>query len=248
MRAAASNYWKASTLKDEISILMRGQTKLTSSSSPTNATWFEYFMLGYHKRVGDVNRPDKAVSIELMIAMMRRFEERWNAAVGLREAEKDVIFLALFSLSAYVASLRREEVLLLDLAQTREKTNLGVNHPSNPHVVLSLSGRFKNEIGTLKYHIPIVEVTESGLNVKVWIERMLIWYGPDRKGYVFRDVAGHRVSAGFYAQKILGVIIEIQQSGLEEERGIVEEECDVFEELKNSVCPDLSEGVQTVVP
>lgn len=231
MRAAASNYWRASTLKDDVSVLMRGQTKLTASSSPTNTTWFEYFMLGYHKRVGNVCRPDKAVSIELMLALMNRFEEQWKSAEGDRLAEKEVVFPALFALCAYVASLRGEEVPLLDLEQTREKTALGISHPTNPHVVLTLSGRFKNEIGVLKYHLPIVEINSSGLNVRKWIERMLVWYGPDRKGYVFRDAVGHRVAAGFYAQKILNVILEIQQSGLEHERGLVESDCDVFEEF-----------------
>lgn len=231
IRAAASNYWRASTLKDEISVLMRGQTKLTGSSSPTNAMWFEHFMLGFHKRVGDVNRPDKAVSIELMKALMGRFDEEWEVAKGNRLLEKHVIFPALFALSAYVASLRGEEVPLMDLESTRDKTFLGISHGETPHVVLSFSGRFKNEVGTQKYHLPIVEITNSGLEVRKWVERMLCWYGPDRKGYVFRDSAGNRVSCGYYAQKILGLIKDIQQSGREDERHVVEPDCDVFEEF-----------------
>ncbi len=119
LRAAASNYWKASCLGNEISVLMRGQTKLTASSSPTNSICFENFMLGFHKRVGDISRPDKAVSIELMCAMMRRFEEEWKSAAGNRDKEKTVLFPALFALVAYVASLRGEEVPLMDLEQTR---------------------------------------------------------------------------------------------------------------------------------
>lgn len=230
MRAAAGNYWRASTQKGEISVLMRGQTKLTGSSSPTNSIWFENFMMGFHKRVGDVNRPDRAVSIELMVAMMNRFEEQWNLVKGNRIEEKAVLFPALFALSAYVASLRGEEVPLMDLEETREKTYLGLTHLSNPHVVISLSGRFKNEVGNLKYHVPVVEKTASGLEIRVWIERMLCWFGPDRKGYVFRDANGHRVSCGHYAQQILGIIKQIQNSDRIQERGIVDPECDVFEE------------------
>ncbi len=49
MRAAVSNYWKVLAPRDEMTVLMRGQMKLISSSSPTNSSWFESFMLGYHK-------------------------------------------------------------------------------------------------------------------------------------------------------------------------------------------------------
>jgi len=96
MRAAISNYWKALAPKDEVTVLMRGQTKLTSSSSPTNSSWFESFMLGYHKRVGDICRPDRAVSIDLMVAIMNRFEERWVGANGRQSAQQEVLFPALF--------------------------------------------------------------------------------------------------------------------------------------------------------
>ncbi len=227
MRAAFGNYWKATAATQEISVLMRGQTKLTSSTSPTNSIWFEGFMLGFHKRVGDVNRPDKAISIELMVAMMEEFEKQWKRAKGSRADEKAVLFPALFSIVAYTASLRGEEVPLMDLGETRTKTLLGMCHSTYPHVVYSLIGRFKNEVGALKHHIPVVEVTSSGLKIRVWLERMLMWYGPHVSGYVFRDGKDNRVSCGHYAQKILSVIQSVQQNY----PGIVEADCDVFEEF-----------------
>lgn len=230
MRSAAGNYWKASSLLGEVSVLMRGQTKLISSTSPTNSEWYENFMLGYHKRVGDVSKPDRAVSIELMLAIMRRFELQWEAAGDDMEERRAVIFPALFSVCAYCASLRGEEVPLMDLGETRQNTSFGLHHRKHPHVVVSLRGRFKNEVGLLSHHIPLAPVTASGLNVQIWLERMLLWYGPHRKGYVFRDGTDNRVSAGYYAATILGVIEEIQQSGLEEEKDIVDPEAKVFEE------------------
>jgi len=135
MRAAVSNYWKALAPKDEVTVLMKGQTKLTSSSSPTNSSWFESFMLGYHKRVGDISRLDRAISINLMVAIMNQFEERWIGANGSQSAQQEVLFPALFLICAYVASLRGEEVPLMNLGETRAKTCLEVNDPDQPHVV-----------------------------------------------------------------------------------------------------------------
>jgi hypothetical protein len=39
-------------------------------------------MLGFHKRVGDVSCPDLAVSIEVMLALMERFDRLWILANG----------------------------------------------------------------------------------------------------------------------------------------------------------------------
>lgn len=230
MRGAVSNWWKSSAGKSEITVLMRGQTKLTSSSSPTNSTWFESFMLGYHKRVGDVSRPDLAISIELMVALMNRFDDRWEKVQGNRKAEQEVLFPALFAICGYCASLRGEEVPLMNLGETRAKTCLGLSDPNNPHVVIALTGRFKNEVGVFNHYIPLVTETTSGLQIKTWTERMLTWYGPHRRGYVFRGDSGNRVSCGFYAAEILGVIREIQISEFQEEQNLVDPNCDVFEE------------------
>jgi len=118
-----------------------------------------------------------------------------------------------------------------DLGQTRSKTLLGISHPSNPHVVISLIGMFKIEVGVLNYHIPVVATTDSGLEVKRWVGRLLIWYGDDQKGYVFRDSDGFKVTCGHCAQKILSSIQKIQQSDRPAEAGIIEPDSDVFEEF-----------------
>ena len=74
MRSADSNQWRALLDGQTALVMMRGTTKLITSTCPTNGEWFERFMLGYRKRVGDVNRPDLAISIKVMVALMVRFE------------------------------------------------------------------------------------------------------------------------------------------------------------------------------
>ena len=79
MRGAVSNRWRASLGGQTVLVMMRGTTKLITSTCPTNGEWFERFMLGYHKRVGDVSRPDLAISIEVMVALlMDLFERLWT--------------------------------------------------------------------------------------------------------------------------------------------------------------------------
>jgi hypothetical protein len=82
MRSAVSNQWRASLDGQTASVMMRGTTKLITSTCPTNGEWFERFMLGYHKRVGDVSRPDLAITIKVMVTLMVRCERLWRFRFG----------------------------------------------------------------------------------------------------------------------------------------------------------------------
>ena len=230
MRSCVHNFWKSSVSKEQTSVSVKGTTKLVSSDSPTNSEWFEKFMVGYHRRVGDVSKPDLAVSNEVMNALMVEFEKSWSACLGNREKEREVIFPALYALLSYVASLRGEETTLLDLKSTRENTRVGLSHPSRPHVVITLTGRFKKETGVLSHNIPLVERTSSGLEIRVWLERMMDWYGEDRSGYVFRDANGKRIKTNHYAPDILQKLKDIQDSESPTHVGLIDQSVDVFED------------------
>ena len=231
MRSSAHNYWKSSVNDEQTAVALKGSPKMVTSNSPTNSEWFEKFIIGYHRRVGDVVKPDLAISNELMGALMKDFERDWVSASGSREDEGAVLFPALFAILSYTASLRGEETTLLDLKATRENTVSGLSHPSKPHVVITLTGRFKNEVGVLSHDIPLVEKTSSGLTIRVWLERMLDWYGPNRSGYVFRDDQGNRVRTNHYAPDIFERIKNIQNSGLPEHKGLVDASVDVAEDF-----------------
>jgi len=99
MRSAVPNQWRASLYGQTASAMIRGTTKLITSTCPTNDEWFERFMSGNHKRVGDVSRPDLAISIEVMVALMVRFERLWILADGDGTSEEKVLFPALFAIS-----------------------------------------------------------------------------------------------------------------------------------------------------
>ena len=231
MRSSAHNYWKSSVNEEQTAVTLKGSPKMVTSNSPTNSEWFEKFVIGYHKRVGDVIKPDLAISNELMHALMKEFSTQWSEVCGDRAQEKDVIFPALFAILSYCGSLRGEETTLLDLKSTRENTISGLAHPSKPHVVITLTGRFKNEVGVLSHNIPLVEKTSSGLEIRVWLERMLDWYGESRSGYVFRDGQGNRVHTNHYAHSIFNVLRYIQTSGRADHKGLIDPSVDVNEDF-----------------
>ena len=143
---AVHNQLRASAEGQAASVMMRQTTKLMKSTCPMNGKWFEHFMLGFHKRVGDVSCPDLAVWIEVMLALMERFDRLWILADGDRKKQEEVLFPALFAIAAYAGGLRGEEDLFSMFKHFAE----GMNHPKHPHVVMALRGRFKNSFGFSK--------------------------------------------------------------------------------------------------
>jgi len=199
MRKAISNQCMASLNGQTVSVMMRGTTKLITSTCSTNGEWFERFMLGYHKRVGDVSRPDLTISIEVMVALMVRFDRLWLVG-GDGPSQEKVLFPALFAISTYTGGLRGEETPLMDLHATAKHYQEGINHPKHPHVVMALRGRFINEVGELEHLKPLAVETKLGLKVGIWFKRMLSWYEARgvTRGPVFRDSRGNRAQAGRY--------------------------------------------------
>jgi hypothetical protein len=117
---------------------------------------------------------------------MKEFESDWEllkagtmSDATRRNWEADTIFPALFG-------------ELLDLAGIRINTQTVLSNPRKKHGVISLLGRFKNEIGE-KHHLMSVPLyTDSGLKPVTWIGRMLEWCkeGGIENGPVFRDKRG----------------------------------------------------------
>jgi hypothetical protein len=88
----------------------------------------------------------------------------------------------------------------------------GSVHPSLPHTLVALLGRFKTESGE-KYHLmPLALETYSGLRPGDWVERMLDWYSRRgiASGPVFRNKWGDRAKAVDFQSPIFAKLLEIQ--------------------------------------
>jgi hypothetical protein len=155
--------------------MVRKQIKLLVSNSPSSTEWYERFMKGLHKRLGDNSKPDLAISIDVILELMKG----WTEAKGDRGRERNVLFPAVFVLISYTGGLSGEKTPLMDLAgmykHIGEATNI-----LHPHVVVALLGRFKSETGETYHMKPIVSVTNSGLQVQSWVSRALAWLQEER--------------------------------------------------------------------
>ena len=173
MRSMFSNLWQASAVGLQDAVMAQEMRKTYVTSSPTYLAWFEKFMVGFHKRVGDEVKPDLAFSIEVMYHLQAKCEMRFRESVT-DKGRRLITELISFMLIMYCGSLRGEEVPKCDAAGFNLNFEEGMAHPKFPHVPVCLLGRFKNERGERYCVIPVAACTASGLQSGTWIGRLIL--------------------------------------------------------------------------
>ena len=150
------------------------RNKLWISTAVSHQFWFSRFMIGIHKRVGEVRRQDEAFTIEIIQEVKKLLEMEWTglAAEDLVE-RKRVAEMGVWFIVGFCCGLRGEEMMLIELAGTRNSLENMVG--GQGHFKLVLSGRTKgNQVSGSKFSFPCVNVTSgTGLNPGVWIRRLV---------------------------------------------------------------------------
>jgi hypothetical protein len=104
--------WGVSVNSKEESVMVREMLKSYVTSNPVKSQWYEHFLAGMHKRMGNSTQQDEAISIEQMLGLMEVFEEDWQKLMKNHHRTSgqvcDVVFPALFSVLAYTV-VRCEE-------------------------------------------------------------------------------------------------------------------------------------------
>lgn len=224
LRAGYSNIYMAS--QDGVNSLRTvgsDKAKYTLTSSPTQSLWFERFAQGCLRRMGQDVRQDWAITIEAMGALMDVLEKEWGTATLW--AEKDKIASAgAYSVVAFCGSFRGNEVFLVDLLGLRRYLR---ELNKEKYVIVPLLGRFKGEAHT-RYHLaPMAAETNSGLQVKVWLLRLVEVREAayQLQGPAFQTKDGNILSS----QEMEGAIAERLQIVKHTRPGVIPAEIDCYE-------------------
>jgi len=212
LRAGFSNVFMTSVLGQESLRLVGGdRAKQHLCNCPTNTLWFERFSKGCLSRMGQIVRQDRAVSLELMHALCSLLEQEWTGASDLR-GKTQLACLGAFSIIAFCGSFRGNEVFMTNLHGLIKYGNDTLLSAGKEYVMIPLLGRFKNEVGD-QYHLtPLIAVTKSGLQVKVWVQRLIEVRQAGRHvhGPAFADPRTGNVPVDWYGREILERFQHIQ--------------------------------------
>ena len=177
VRSVMSNYIHTTPGGTGLSTVGAGESGgHTFSNSPTNSWWFRRFLLGCHKRMGDVWIPDRALTIDELHACLQILEERWGRSEIVFQERMEVALTGAMLVSGFAGGLRGEELPQIDIGFMRKHWSEGEDHPRQKHVPLVLVGRFKKLVGEKLFFQPLAETTDSGIKIKVWLKRALGCY------------------------------------------------------------------------
>ena len=216
MRSFVSNLHHASLHGTGATFVSNEGTSSRISNAVTNSLWFQRFMTGMHKRMGDVWIPDRAISQYEMNCCFKVLESRWEMAFEIPiddYSKKRVSTTACILLAGYFAGLRGEEINRVDLGAMNQHWEESASHPHYKHIPLMLSGTFKREVGLKYFCQPLALKTEGGREIGVWFQRLMSCRSKEgcTTGPMFAGDKGNRMPISEMDELFHEVLLEVQR-------------------------------------
>ena len=194
-----NNAYNAGEEYNADAIFARDERKVVATTSPTSGEWFTRFMRGLKLRVGEIKKQNNPFTSEIVLALDKVCEEAWDGAEDQGE-RADIEDLMAYVLMEFLGDLRGEEVPLLSLKGILEFWN-ETTAAKQPHIMLTLHGKFKGETGLRWHCIPLPLHTKSKLPVGKWVSRCLtrrVHLGGRTTGWFFANEDGTRRKMKYY--------------------------------------------------
>ena len=131
-----SSMYHALNHRQGMAVMAKHVKKTYMTNCPTYGLWFECFMHGMHMQMSKVVKPNLAISIEVMLALVEDLEVDWKDA-SFFDAKDHVATLAIFCICSFCLALQGEEVPLMVLNGLMEYFDEARAH-CLPHVMIPL--------------------------------------------------------------------------------------------------------------
>jgi hypothetical protein len=186
----------------------------TSKTYETHCSTYGYlfkrFMLGYHKRMGDMVVSDYALSVEIFRDMLDGLEGEFLEATSDAAADSMTEFANLI-IFGFCGGLRGKEVVEVDVAGVFKYLGVGAEHNECPHLVVPLLGRLKGETGECYHMMILARETGSGIWLWLWADRLGKSLGQRGRtnGFVFQTSRGKQAKIGVYDAEYLDRLVGV---------------------------------------
>jgi hypothetical protein len=133
------------------------------------------FMRGLLLRMGRQVESNWGLDYIILLKILLGLETELDTETTSALRKRDIAMMGSYLVVCFVCALRGNEGFLLESEGVQQMIQVGNNEtdPVLAHVTIPLLGRFKNEDGE-KWHIMVaVNKTDSGIDVRRWIERLV---------------------------------------------------------------------------
>ena len=169
------------------------------SHCPTNSLFFTRFMEGCLNRMGKEVKSDLALDPLILHSIINNLNNEWLDPTTSYDRKRWISVVGCYLLVSFACSLRGNEGFMIDFFGLRSHIMDGrFESEVEPHVVIPLLGRFKNEVGQRLHLMLSVSVTKSGFRVRDWVERLVatLWKEGKKDGPAICDKDGYVVESG----------------------------------------------------
>ncbi|KAL7573563.1 hypothetical protein ACA910_008701 [Epithemia clementina (nom. ined.)] len=185
IRSAFSNFVHTTPAGTGGAVLSDDCRSTRITGSPTNSVWFQRFMDGCHKWMGDVRIPDTALTIDVRMELDQVLEMIWNdnkeAPLYFKVATTGCMLTVGFS-----AGLRGKELGHIRLRESILLRVQGLQYRQRAHIIIAMEGRFKGKTSKQKHKIPLVIKTLSRIPNWKWLFQLFQTY--EQAGVSFRPL------------------------------------------------------------
>jgi hypothetical protein len=134
---------------------------------PTVTVWFQRFITGCERRMGNVWKPNMAFQTPLLLKVIDAASQHLEESVSPSESDRWLVFVT-YCVVTYTLSLRGTEGFYLDLGGLHKYKDKG----SSKHILIPLLGKIKGEHSERCHLMPCTLVTSSGIGVAYWVNRL----------------------------------------------------------------------------
>ena len=174
IRSSFATLYNARPHADQITVVRTNKgMRLRNSHSPTDSQLFDWFMLGLRKRIGVLVNQNLGISIEVMLEILKHYDAEISDEELDFERLRTIIVCSAAFVILFAASLRGNEVLMLERTEFVKRRNAGkTGSKDTEHVVIPLMGRFKGEDGDRNSLLVVARKSKSGLDISRWIDQL----------------------------------------------------------------------------
>ena len=165
LRSAFSNFEKTMMIGPDLTVGMNSKSGC-DKESVTHTIWFRRFYSGCKARMGQIVKPNLALTTDLIVSLANRLMRMCSEASDKEEKFNLVVFGS-YVVVTYVISLRGSEGLMLDLTVINRELM-----SDRDYCIIALKGKVKGESSHRDHLFPTCIQTSSGINVRRWL-RML---------------------------------------------------------------------------
>ena len=105
--------------------------------------------------------------------ILNHIEHEWVIPDTEPGRKRELLMTAAYIFVTYVYYLRGYKGLWVDCQQLIDGIHIGKADRREPHVIVSVMRIFMGEDGDRVHLLPMINVTQSGIRIWVWLERLV---------------------------------------------------------------------------